>query len=191
MGKCTPTFKSVSSDSAVMDLGICRKDIVRQDYTKMCVCCCCSVTKSRLTLCDPMDCSPAGFPSLTISRSLLRFISIDSVMLSKHLILSHPFSSSQNQGLFQWVNTSGGQSIGASASELFLPGNIPLVLTNSRSDLNVRSAVSTIHKVTTKQEAVKQHPQDPGLNDIMLYKRWHNSSRYNGHLNSPIPVHFS
>ena len=26
--------------------------------------CCCSVTKSCLTLCDPMDCSMAGFPVL-------------------------------------------------------------------------------------------------------------------------------
>ena len=27
-------------------------------------CCCCSVTKSRLTLCDPMDCSTPVFPDL-------------------------------------------------------------------------------------------------------------------------------
>ena len=27
-------------------------------------CCCCSVTKSRLTFCDPMDCSMLGFPVL-------------------------------------------------------------------------------------------------------------------------------
>ena len=27
-------------------------------------CCCCSVTKSRLTLCDPMDCSTPVFPAL-------------------------------------------------------------------------------------------------------------------------------
>ena len=26
--------------------------------------CCCSVTKSRLTICDPMDCSMSGFPVL-------------------------------------------------------------------------------------------------------------------------------
>ena len=33
----------------------------------------CSVTKSYLTLCDPMDCSTPGFPVLQISWSLLRF----------------------------------------------------------------------------------------------------------------------
>ena len=27
-------------------------------------CCCCSAVKSRLTLCDPMDCSMLGFPVL-------------------------------------------------------------------------------------------------------------------------------
>ena len=46
--------------------------------------CCCSVTKSYLTLCNPMDCSTPG--SLV---HLLRFMSIESVMLSNHLILFH------------------------------------------------------------------------------------------------------
>ena len=41
-------------------------------------------------LCDPMDCSTPGFPVLPISRSLFRFISIESVMLSDHLILCYP-----------------------------------------------------------------------------------------------------
>ena len=31
-------------------------------------CCCCSVTKSRLTLCDHMDCSTPGFPFLHCHR---------------------------------------------------------------------------------------------------------------------------
>ena len=43
-----------------------------------------SVTKSYLTLCNPMDCSTPG--SLV---HLLRFMSIESVMLSNHLILFH------------------------------------------------------------------------------------------------------
>ena len=50
-------------------------------------CCCCPVTQSCPTLCDPMDCSIPGFPVLTISQSLLKLISIESVMLSKNLIL--------------------------------------------------------------------------------------------------------
>ena len=28
------------------------------------ICCCCSVTKSRVTLCNPMDCSTPNFPVL-------------------------------------------------------------------------------------------------------------------------------
>ena len=49
--------------------------------------------------------------SFTISWSLLKLMSIESVMPSNHLILCHlPFppdlSLSQHQGLFQWVNPS-------------------------------------------------------------------------------------
>ena len=40
------------------------------------VCCCCSVTQSCLTLCDPMNCSMPGFLSFTISLSLLKLMSI-------------------------------------------------------------------------------------------------------------------
>ena len=48
---------------------------------------CCSVTKSCPTLCDPKDCSTPGFLSFTISRSLLKLMSIESVMLSNRLAL--------------------------------------------------------------------------------------------------------
>ena len=47
--------------------------------------------------------------SFTISRSLLKLMSTESVMPSNHLILSLPslaFSLSQHQGLFQWVGSS-------------------------------------------------------------------------------------
>ena len=50
----------------------------------------CSVAKSSLTLCDPMDCSTPGFLSITNSQSLLKLMSIESVMPSHHLILCHP-----------------------------------------------------------------------------------------------------
>ena len=52
--------------------------------------CCCSVTKLCPALCDPMDCSTAHFLSLTISQSLSKFMSIESVMPFSHLILCHP-----------------------------------------------------------------------------------------------------
>ena len=51
--------------------------------------CCCSVTKSCPTLCDPMDCRAPDFPVLNY---LLEFAQthVQSVMPSKHFILYHP-----------------------------------------------------------------------------------------------------
>ena len=67
---------------------------------------CCSVTQSCLTLCDPTD-----FLSFTVSQSLLKLMSIESVMLSNHLVLCHPhlllpsiFPSIKVS--FQWVGCS-------------------------------------------------------------------------------------
>ena len=51
-------------------------------------CCCYSVSQSCLTFCNPKDCSKPGF---TISQRLLRFMSIQLVMLSNQLILCRPF----------------------------------------------------------------------------------------------------
>ena len=49
----------------------------------------CSVPQACPTLCDPMDCSTPGFPSQPISnsQSLLKLMSIASVMPSNHRIL--------------------------------------------------------------------------------------------------------
>ena len=52
--------------------------------------CCCSVTQSCLTLCDPLDCSTPSFPVFTISWRLLKFMSIESMMPSNYLILCGP-----------------------------------------------------------------------------------------------------
>ena len=49
-----------------------------------------SVAQSSLTLCDPMDCSTPGLPLISNSWSLLRLMSVESVMPSNHLILRHP-----------------------------------------------------------------------------------------------------
>ena len=54
----------------------------------VCVVVCCSVVKSRPTLYDPMDCST--LLSSTVSRSLLKLTSIESVMPSSQLVLCHP-----------------------------------------------------------------------------------------------------
>ena len=49
---------------------------------------CCSIAKSCVTLCDPMDCSTPGRQaslSFAISQSLLKLKSVESVMPSNHL----------------------------------------------------------------------------------------------------------
>ena len=101
--------------------------------------CCCSVAKLYLTHCDPMNCSAQAFLFSTISGTLLKFMSIESVMLSNHLILCHPFSfwlqsfpASRSFPMIQLFD-SDGQRIGASVSATVLPMNIqdwfPLGLT--------------------------------------------------------------
>jgi len=50
-----------------------------------------SVAHSCLTLCDPMNRSTPGLPSITNSRSPPKPMSIESVMPSNHLILCCPF----------------------------------------------------------------------------------------------------
>ena len=84
--------------------------------------CCCSIAKSCLTPCDPVDCSTSGFPVLHylpgFEQTHVQWI--DNVILPSHPLLPPPppaFNLSQHQGLFQWVGfyASGGQNIGASA----------------------------------------------------------------------------
>ena len=63
--------------------------------------------------------------SFTISWSLLKLMSIESVMPSNHLVLYHPLVLLPS--IFpsiRWLFTSGGQSIGVSASASVLPMNI-------------------------------------------------------------------
>ena len=48
------------------------------------------VTKSYPVLCDPMNCSMPGFPSFTLSLSLLKLMSIELAMPPSHLILCCP-----------------------------------------------------------------------------------------------------
>ena len=87
-----------------------------------------SVTQSCLTLCNPMDRSMPGLP-ITNSQSLLKLMSIESVMPSNHLILrrplflSQPFPASGSFQINQFFEL-GGQSIGVSASASLLPMNI-------------------------------------------------------------------
>ena len=98
--------------------------------------CWCSVTKLCPTLWDPMDCSTPGFPAL---RYLMEFAQTHVHWVSDAIQPSRPLLApsacvvglSQYQGLFQRKTfpmsrlfTSGGQSIGASASASVPPLSI-------------------------------------------------------------------
>ena len=85
----------------------------------------------------PWTAAHQAFLSFTISRSLLKFMSIESVMLCNHLIPSPPsplaFSLSQHQGLFQWV---GSLHHVAKVLELQHQHCLSLCLTHCRSLIN-------------------------------------------------------
>ena len=69
-----------------------------------------SVTQSRLTLCDPMDCSMSPFP---VYHQLPKLAQIHVHWVGDAIQKSHPmpspsspaFNLSQHQGLFQWVGS--------------------------------------------------------------------------------------
>ena len=94
---------------------------------------------SRVWLCNPWSIARQASQSSTVSRNLLRFMSIESVMPSNHLILCCPlllclksFPASGSFPMSQFF-ASGSQRIGASALASVLPVNIqgwfPLGLT--------------------------------------------------------------
>ena len=117
--------------------------------------CCCSVTQSCLTLCDPMDCSTPCFPVL---HYLLEFVQIHVHWVSDAILSFVIFFSSCLQSfpasgsfLMSWVFASGGQSPGASASASVLPMNVqgwfPLGLTGLISLLS--KGLSRVFSSTT------------------------------------------
>ena len=98
-----PNCNSMSKANALFEATEFRSNL-------LCSYCCCSVAQLCLTLCHPMDCSTPGFLSFTISRSLLRLMSIESVMPSNHLILCCPLlllpSIFPRIRVFSWVSSS-------------------------------------------------------------------------------------
>ena len=95
--------------------------------------CCCSIAKSYSILCDSMECSTPALSS--ISWSLLKFMSAESVMQTNHLIFCHPHLQQERKDCLQffpasefiWMSqlfVSGGQNTGASVSASVLPMNI-------------------------------------------------------------------
>ena len=130
-------------------------------------CCCCSVIESCPTLCYPWTAAHQASLSFTISQSLLKFMCIELVMLSKHLIFFIPFSFSlqsfPTSGFFlSQLFTSRSQSIRASAWASILPTNIqgwfPLGLTGSISMLS--KGLSRVFSSTTvwKHQFVSAQP---------------------------------
>ena len=99
-----------------------------QDLPKIC---CCSATQSCPTLCDLMVCSIPGFPVL---YHFMEFVEThvhwvgNAIQPFRPLLSPSPpaFSLSQDQDFFPMnrLFTSGGHSIGASASAPVLPMNI-------------------------------------------------------------------
>ena len=73
--------------------------------------CCCSVIKSCLTICNPMNCTMPGFP---VHHYLPEFAQTHVHWVSDAIQLSHPLlplfspalNLSQYQGLFQWIGSS-------------------------------------------------------------------------------------
>ena len=109
------------------DLGVV---LCSEHPVKLGVCICCSVAQSCPTLCDPWTAACQASLSITNYQSLLKLMFIESVMPSNHFILCLPFSSHlqsfPTSGSFQMSQffTSGGQSIGVSASASVLPMTI-------------------------------------------------------------------
>ena len=138
MSTSLSSSSEVLSHSFVWNMFLCH--LILSKLLLIFVCCCCSVTQSCLTLCNPMDYRISDFPVL---HHLLEFAQThvpwvgDAIQPS---LLCHPLSSCPQSLLasesfpMSWLFTSGGQSIGASASASVLPTNIqgwfPLGLTS-------------------------------------------------------------
>ena len=101
-----------SNLSLLMIQSICihSKNFYSEKYPSFFGFCCCSVSQSCLTLCNPMDCSTPGLPVL---HYLLEFGQThvhwagDAIQPSHPLLSPSPpaFSLSQQQGLFQCVSS--------------------------------------------------------------------------------------
>ena len=94
MRKCYTQPLDYLIDRAVKDIAV--EDKYKKVVKYYCfifsldICYYCSVPQSCPTLCNPGTAAHQASLSFTISRSLLKLMSIESVMPSNHLILCHP-----------------------------------------------------------------------------------------------------
>ena len=92
---------------------------------------------SHVQLCNPMDCSTPGSSVLHHLQSLLKFTSMELVMLSNHLILCYPLllclQSFPLSGSFpvSWLFVSGGQKIASLASASVFTMNTQVLISFS------------------------------------------------------------
>ena len=148
--------------------------------------CCCSVGKSRPALYNPWTSAHQTPLSSTVTWNLSKFMSIESVMLCNHSASASPSPSALNLSSIirsfpkSWLFTSGGQSIGASASTSVLPVNIqdwfPLELTGLISLLSkgLSRVFSSTNSLASKASLAFSHRYGPTLTSVDDY--WKNHS---------------
>ena len=120
------------------------------------------------TPCNPMDCITQGFSVLYCSESLLKLISIESGIKSKHLDLCcpllflHLISSSIRVLSKEPALTLGGKSIGVSASASVIPVNIqnwlPLELNDWISSQSKGLSKSLLQNHSSKASILQHSP---------------------------------
>ena len=123
----------------------------------------CSVVSDSLT---PWTAAHQASLSFTITQSLLKFMSIESVMPSYHLILCVPFSSCPQSFLasgpfpMSWLFSSRGQSIAPSASASVLPVNFSGLISFRIDWFDLLAAQGTLKSSPA--------PQFEGINFLVL-----------------------
>ena len=149
----------------------------------------CLVTSDSAT---PWTATRQASLSVTNSQSLLKFMSMDSVMPSNHLMLCHPllllpsiFPSIRVFIMSQFF-TSGGQSIGVSASASALP-----MIIQDRFPLGWTGLVSLLSNGLSR---VFSKPQFKSMNSWALSLLWSSSHIHTWLLEKPlkesIPYHY-
>ena len=115
-----------------------------------------------------MDCSTPGFH---VPHYHLKFAETHVHWVGDATQPSHPLSSSstpafnltQQQGLFQWADYSGGQSIGASASASVLPKSI-----QGWFSLGLTGLISLLSKGLSDSQESSPAPQFESINSLAL-----------------------